>query len=148
MAILLLKALRDEDFDHELQQMSSFLSSDLHKFKLEAQLKTLTHVVDEKQISIKDATTIVSSLNASQKLLVSEMLKFVKLILTVPASNAVSERSCSTLRRFKFYLQSSITQELLSSCLIIATCKEKVDQLKLVEVANQFCFKNEHCFSI
>ena len=34
IAILLLKALRDEDFDHELQQISSFLSSGLHKFKL------------------------------------------------------------------------------------------------------------------
>ena len=31
MTILLLKALCDEDFDHEFQQMSSFFSSDLHK---------------------------------------------------------------------------------------------------------------------
>ena len=99
MAILLLKALRDEDFDHELQQMSSFFSSDLHKFKLETQLKTLIHIVDEKQVAI-----IISSLNASQKLLVSEALKLAKLILTEPASNAVSERSCLTLHRFKFYL--------------------------------------------
>ena len=148
MEILLLKALRDEDFDHELQQMSSFFSSDPHKFKLETQLKTLTHIVDEKQVAIKDAITIISSLNASRKLLVSEALKLVKLILTVPATNAVSERSYSMLHRFKFYLRSSITQELLSSCLIIATCKEKVDKLKLVEVANQFCFENEHHFSI
>ena len=123
MAILLLKALRDEDFDHELQQMSSFFSSDLHKRKLETQLKTLTHIVDEKQVGIKDAITIISSLNASEKLLISEALKLVKTILTEPATNTVSERSCSTLHRFKFYLRSSVTQELLSSCLIIATCK-------------------------
>ena len=77
---------------------------------------------------------MISSLNASEKLLVSEALKLVKLILTVPATNAVSERSRSTLHRFKFYLRSSITEELLSSCLIIATYKEKVDKLKLVEV--------------
>ena len=43
---------------------------------------------------------------------------------------------------------SSITQELLRTCLIIATCKEKVDKLKLVEVGNQFCFENERHFSI
>ena len=55
--------------------LSKFFSSDLHKFKLETQLKTLTNIVDEKQIEIKDAITIISSLNASQKLLVSEMLK-------------------------------------------------------------------------
>ena len=73
-------------------------------------------------------------------MLVSEVLKLVKLILTVPAANLVNERSCSTLHRFRFYLRSSITQELLSSCLIIATCKEKEDKLKLAEAANQFCF--------
>ena len=140
--------LRDEDFDHELQQTPSFFSSKLHEFKLETQLKTLTHNVDEKQVGIKDAITISSSLNASQKLLVSEVVKLVQLILTVPTTNALSERSCSTLHRFKFYLRSSITQELLNSCLIIATCKEKVDNLKLVEVGNQFYFENEYHFSV
>ena len=111
MEILLLKALRNENFDHELQQMSSFFSSDFHKFKLETQLKTLTHIVYEKLVGIKDSITIISSLNASQKLLVSEALRLAKVILTVPATNAVSERLCSTLHRFKFYLRSSITQE-------------------------------------
>ena len=96
----------------------------------------MTHIVDEKQVGIKDAITIISSLNASQKLLVSEVLKLVKLILTVPATNAVSERSCSTLRRFKTYLQSSMTEELLSFCLILTTYKDKVDKLKLFDVAN------------
>ena len=41
-----------------------------------------------------------------------------------------------------------MTQERLSSCLILVTYKEKVDKLKLVEVANQFNFENEHRFSI
>ena len=109
MEILLLKVLRDKDFDHELQQMSSSFSSDLHKFKLETQLKTLTHIVDGKQVRIKDTIAIISSLNASQKLLVFEVLKVVKQILTVPATNAASQRSCSTLYRFKLYLRSSIT---------------------------------------
>ena len=38
MEKMLLKVLHEEDFDHELQQMSSFFSSNLHKFKLETQL--------------------------------------------------------------------------------------------------------------
>ena len=136
----------EEDFDHKLLQMSSFFSSDLHK--LPTQLKTLTIIADERQVRIKDAITIISSLNTSQKLLLFEVLKFVKLILTIPATNAVRERYCSMLHRFKFYLRSSITQELLSSCLIVAAYKEKIDKLKLVEVANQFCFEHEHHFSI
>ena len=108
----------------------------------------MTHIVDEKQVGITDAIAIISSLNASQKLLVSEVLELVKLISTVPATNAVSERSCSMLHKFKTYLQSSMTQEPLSSCLILGNCKEKVDKLKLIEVTNQFCFENEHHFFI
>ena len=81
--------------------LSSLFNSDLHKFKLETQLKTLIHIVDEKEVGTKDASTIISLLNASQKLLVSEVLQLVKLILTVPATNTVGERSCSTFRRFK-----------------------------------------------
>ena len=36
-----------------------FFGNNLHKFKLEAQLKTLNHIVDEKQVQIKDAITII-----------------------------------------------------------------------------------------
>ena len=79
MEIMLLKASREESFDHELQQMPSFLSGDINKFILETTLKTLTQIVDEKQVVTKDATKSISSLNASQKLLVSEVLKLLKL---------------------------------------------------------------------
>ena len=100
------------------------------------------------KVRIKEAAKIVSSSNASQKLLVSEVLELVKLISLVPNTNAVSERSRSTLCRVKTYLRSSITQEPLSSCSVVTTYKKQVDKLKLVEAASQFCFKNEHRFSI
>ena len=100
------------------------------------------------KVRIKEAIKIVSSSNASQKLLVSEVLELVKLISLVPNTNAVSERSRSTLCRVKTYLRSSITQEPLSSCSVVTTYKKQVDKLKLVEAASQFCFKNEHRFSI
>ena len=95
--MLLLKALSEEDFGHELQQISLFFNSDLDKFKLETELKNVAHIVDETQDEIKDATKIIQSLNASQKLLVAEVLKMVQLILLVLATNAVKERSYSTL---------------------------------------------------
>ena len=85
---------------------------------------------------------------SSVKLLVSEVLKLAKLILLVIITNAVSERSGSTLCRVKTYLRSSMPEEPLSSCLIVATYKKQVDKLKLVETASQFCFKNGHRFSI
>ena len=40
------------------------------------------------------------------------------------------------------------TQEPVSSCLIVTTYIKQVDELKLVEAASPFSFKNEHRFSI
>ena len=108
----------------------------------------MKNIVDEKQFGTKEAIKIISPLNASRKLLVSEVLKLVKLILLVPTTNVASERSRSTLCRVKTYLWSSMTQEPVSSCLIVTTYKKQVDKLKLVEAASQFCFKNEHRLSV
>ena len=104
--------------------ISSLFSSDLDKFKLETQIKSLKNIVDEKQVGIKERIKIISSLNASRKLLTSEVRKLVKLILLVPSTYVVSERSRSTLCRVKTYLQSSMTQEPVISCLIVTTCKK------------------------
>ena len=101
MKILFLKVLHEEDFGHELSANVFVFSSDLHKFKLETQLKTLTHINDEKNVGIKDFTTVKSILIIIKWIskTVSEVLKLVKLISTVTAT-----RSSSTLRRFKTYL--------------------------------------------
>ena len=121
-------------------------SSDLRKFKLETLKKALENIVDKKRVGIKEAIKIISSLNASRKLLVTELLKLVKLILLVPTTNAVSERSRKTLCRVKTYLRSSMTQELVSSCLVVTTYKKQVDKLKLVEVASLLFQKSTSLF--
>ena len=41
-----------------------------------------------------------------------------------------------------------MTQEPVSSCVIVTTYKKQVDKLQLVEAVSQFCFKNERRFSI
>ena len=53
MEILFLKALREKNFDHRLQQISLFFTDELDKFKLQTQLEILTHITDEKQVGIK-----------------------------------------------------------------------------------------------
>ena len=144
--ILLLEALRDEDFGHKLQQYLCFLGVIYVKFKLETLIKALENIVDKKRVGIKEAIKIISSLNASRKLLVAELLKLIKLILLVPTTNAVSKRSRKTLCRVKIYLRSSMTQELVSSCLIVTTYKNQVDKLKLIEVASLFFQKSTSLF--
>ena len=60
-------------------------------------MKTLKNIVNEKQVRMKEAIKMISSLNVSRKLLESEVLKLVTFILLVPTTIAVSERSCSKL---------------------------------------------------
>ena len=103
-------------------------SSDLDKFKLETKVKTFKNVADETKAGIKEAIKINMSLNASRKLLLSDLLPLVKLILLVPTTNAVSKRSRSMLCRVKTYLRSSLTQEPLSFCFIVTTYKKQVDK--------------------
>ncbi len=44
----------------------------------------------------------------------SEMIKLCKIILVMPATNAISERSFSTLRRLKTWLRSTMQQTRLN----------------------------------
>ena len=44
------------------------------------------------------------------KALLSQVIKFVHLLLVMPAMNAISERSFSTVGRVKTYLGSTMSQ--------------------------------------
>ena len=73
----------------------------------------------------------------------SEIIVLVKLLLLAPATNAISECSCSTLRRIKTFLCSAMTQIRLSHCMMLNTHKEALRELCLIEIANEFCRINE-----
>ena len=83
-----------------------------------------------------EARTAKGSLYNGKKIC-SQKSVLAKLLLLAPAMNAISERSCSTLRT-KIYLRSTMTH-----CMMLNTYKEALGELSLVEVANEFCRKNE-----
>ena len=69
----------------------------------------------------------------------SEVVILIKLLLIAPATNEVSERSCSTLRRIKTYLRTRMTQNQMNNTIILNTHKEELDKLDMIQVANEFC---------
>ena len=79
--------------------------------------------------------------------LFSEIKVLDKLLLLAPATNAISERSCSTLRRIKTYLPSTMIQGQLNICMMLNTYKETLGEMSLVDVANEFCSENEARFN-
>ena len=68
----------------------------------------------------------------------SEVCTVVKLVLVCPATNAVSERSATGLRRIKNYLRSAMSQQRLNHLMILHVHKDKTDELDLKSRLNEF----------
>ena len=65
------------------------------------------------------------------------------MLLVLLVTKAVSERSASSLRRIKNYLQTSMTQERLNHCMLLAIYNEMADKLSLINVSNESCFGSD-----
>ena len=75
-------------------------------------------------------------LSKGQKLLIAEVIKLLKLIIVMPATNAESERCCSAMRRLYTYLRTNMTRNRLNHTMVLHVHKDKTDALLLVNVAN------------
>ena len=51
--------------------------------------------------------SLFQKLDPGKKMLIEEVLRLAKFILVIPATNAVSKRSLSSLKRIKTYLRST-----------------------------------------
>ena len=72
----------------------------------------------------------------------SEVDKLLCLYLTIPVTTCSAERSFSTLRRMKMYLQSTMTEERLNNVMILHVHKDETDALDLREIAQFFVSAN------
>ena len=72
----------------------------------------------------------------------SEVIKVATLILVMPATNALSERSFSALRRIKCWLRTTSKQVRLNNCMTLHVHKTKTDSLPLSTIANEFIQRN------
>lgn len=70
--------------------------------------------------------------------LLPELMKFTKLILTLPVTTCTAERSFSTLRRLLTYMRSTMTQARLNSLSILHVHSEVAMNVDLNEIANEF----------
>ena len=77
-----------------------------------------------------------------------EVIKLVKLLLTMPATNATSERAFSTLRYSKNYLRTRMFQERLNHLMVLYVHKDRLDQLDLLRIAQDFVTGREGRMSL
>ena len=77
----------------------------------------------------------------------SAVIIFLKILMAAPATNAISERSASQLRRVNTWLRTTMSLERLTYLMLLSTHKEKADELDLIKVAHDFCEENRDQFS-
>ena len=96
--------------------------------------------------TIFDVKDFFVKLSTAQKNLLEQVGLVLKLILVMPATNATSEHSFSSLRRIKTYLRSTMTQNRLNHLLLLHVHKEHTDSLELKSIINKFiaCCETGH----
>ena len=112
---LLLKAAKKKYFTEDL----NCLWFDLERNSLKVRLESLAINKEETTPILKDVTAYLKEFDKNSWDYFSEVFMLVKLILVVPATNALSERSCSALTRLKTYLRTTMCQERLNHCMIL-----------------------------
>ena len=102
---------QEEQRSEVVKEVVQFYGDDFnHKDHLEAQLTQL-HAASERALdNIQMVIEYLQSLSVTERDYYCEVIKLVKLILVMPATNAVSEQSFSALRRLKTWLRSTTGQ--------------------------------------
>ena len=135
---LLLNAVNGQDYDKQLQDVCDFYGQDLDQSRLSVQLQILAQEMSGGNKKLSAVVQHFKSLSVSKLALMSEVGLLLKLILVMPATNAVSERTFSAMRRVKNYLRSSSTEERLNHLMLLHVHKQRTDSLDLVKLANTF----------
>ena len=142
---MLVNAANGKPFEKNLNDVVDFYKDDLDKFQLETQLSLLSVQFGREngKVSLEDIIKYLRNLTNAQKMFMSHVIIVTKLVLVAPATNAVSERSCSALRRTKTWLRTTMTKTRLNNCMLLHVHKEKVDNLNIIDIANEFGCANE-----
>eukprot|EP00731_Ephydatia_muelleri_P010741 Em0005g1327a len=112
---LLFKTCKGQNYEEELDFVCNFFTNDFNKIELAAELLTLrtlygTEVAADEKPSVNSINTALLALSTMQRKLLGAVVRLFQLLVTLPATNATSERSFSALRRIKSHLRSTMSQ--------------------------------------
>ena len=145
---LLLSAFNNRNYDEAYDFVSTFYKSDfdttLLKTCTQLQIVSSNPIEEKTDISLAGIVNHFTKMSKSQLSLLSEVVKLVRLILVMPATNAVSERTFSALRRVKTYLRTTMTQARLNHLILLYVHHVEIDKIDLVQVANDFISTSDH----
>ena len=147
---LLFKATNGQDYETELTSVAKLNGNDFDRHNLGVQLKMLKDLVGEEDHSTN--CDIIKIFRGLSKAVLSSFLeikkKLLTLIMVLPSTNAVSERSASAFRRVKTYLGTTMSQLRLNNLMMLSIHKDRTDQINLETVINEFVSASGHRINI
>ena len=143
---LLVKAANKEGYDEELKFVTDFYKEDFDPGQLSMQLNVMSCSIpfDSSPHNLASILQFLRSISDPQRALMSEVCTLASLILVMPATNATSERSFSSLRRVKSYLRATMTQTRLNNVMVLHVHKSRTDELSLTTIGNEFVKGSSH----
>ena len=144
---LLIKAILGESLEEELQKVIGFYHDHFNDDILRVQLRTLRAMVGQGERSVNtflDIRILVKQLKKPIRNLISEAVTTIKLVIVMPATKDVSERSFSAMRRLYTYLRTNMRSSRLNNARVSHIHKARLEQLSMVNVANDFVFESDH----
>ena len=138
---LLTKSCKGEPCDDEFNAVTQFYGSDFKPADLRCQLSLLGSMLP-KQSDVK--LSEISKFIQGSTSLFNEVATLLKLILVLPATNASSELSFSTLKRRKTALRSTMSQTRLNNLMMLHVYKDRTDALQGRKIGQDFVGYSEH----
>ena len=137
----LIKAAVSEDYEEDFCKVCEFYD-EINQFDAKTHLAVFSEMMKSADIE-RTETTLGEIIKYLQKLprtykLLQLIIKIAKIMLVVPATNALSERSFSALKRVKTSLRSTTTDSRLNNTLTLHVHKEELDSFNISKVAGEF----------
>lgn len=133
-----LKSLKGEPYQEQLSEVMKIYKDDLIEDELVAQLENLKFCAEDSIDNAADLIKFLQQLTEGQRTFMPQVIILAKLLLVMPATNAVSERSFSALKRLKSYLRSTMTDQRMNNLMTLHVHKDKTDAIDMVAIANKF----------
>ena len=111
--------------------------------ELKEQLETLRYFPELTIDNVNEMVEFVQSLSATTKAFVPQVIVLAKILLVMPANNAVSEQLLSAMRWVKTYLRSTTADFRINHLMILHVHKDRRDSLNMAEVTNAFVERND-----
>jgi len=120
---LLFKAANKDDYIAELQFVLDYYGSDFDCFLLTTHLQlfttSITMTEDNNQLTLLDIKSHLYSLLPGVRSSMSEVCKLLKILMVMPCTSTVSERSASALCQVKTYLRTTMGQSCIDHLMVL-----------------------------